>query len=79
MNIDINAEEIAKFQTFSQWVNKASLWLGHSKRTHVLICLDKAGNICQIGEDFMAARDFDLFPVTAYLIEKTISAINITE
>lgn len=75
MNIQLNAECIAEFKTFNQWVNKGALWLGYNKRTHVLICLDSAGNICDIGEDFMAARDHGLFPVKAYLIEKTIMAV----
>lgn len=75
MNIQLNAECVAEFKTFTKWVNHASSWLRHNKRTHVLICLDSAGNICDIGEDFMAARDHELFPVKAYIIEKTIMAV----
>lgn len=73
--LEVNCVHCATFRHFDEWVNKASSWLHHNKRKYVLICLDSAGNICQIGEDFMAARDHGLFPVNAYLIEKTISAI----
>jgi hypothetical protein len=76
MILYINAEEIATFTSFEQWVNKASSWLCHSKRSHQLICLDRAGNLCQLGEDFMASRDHGLFPVKAYLLEKSVFAVN---
>jgi hypothetical protein len=70
----VNAEYVCTFETFAQWVNHAASWIGgHRKGT--LICIDKAGNLCLIGEDFMAARDFKLFPVRAYRMKKTIEAV----
>jgi hypothetical protein len=70
----VNAEFLGTFASFEQWVSKASSWIGgHRKGT--IICVDKAGNLCLIGEDFMAARDFDLFPVNAYKMIKTIEAV----
>jgi flagellar biosynthesis/type III secretory pathway protein FliH len=70
----VNAEYLCTFKDFDQWVNKASSWIaGHRKGT--VICIDDAGNLCLIGEDFMAARDFKLFPVKAYRMIKTIEAV----
>jgi hypothetical protein len=67
--LKVNAERITEFRTFEEWVNKASSRLGHfSDRHHVLVCLDKEGNACLIGADFMRARDCNRFPVTAFLI-----------
>lgn len=73
--LKINAERITEFRTFDEWVNKASSRLGHlSDRHHVLICLDKEGNACHIGADFMKARDNNLFPVTAFLIQRSVNS-----
>lgn len=70
----VNAEYLGTFNSFQQWVNHASAALsGHPKGT--VICIDKAGNLCHIGEDFMAARDHDLFPVKAYRMKKTIESV----
>lgn len=77
MNIQINADLLCEFTSFSQWVNKATSWIGFHKKGTV-ICLDKDGNICLQGEDFMAARAHDLFPVRAYLLNRTINALSTT-
>lgn len=47
-----------RFETFEQWVNKASTWVNGG------ICLDVDGKRLEIGADFMAARDAGKFPVT---------------
>lgn len=47
-----------QFNSFEQWVNKASTWVNGG------ICLDTDGNELKIGADFMRARDEGKFPVT---------------
>lgn len=75
--IVVGAKEICVFHSFQTWVNKGASWLGGRTKTRhdTILCLDKNGNVCKIGEDFMAARDNDLFPVTAYLLTRTIDAV----
>lgn len=46
------------FETFGQWVNEASTWVGGG------ICLDPHGQQLQKGDDFIRARDEGRFPVT---------------
>ncbi len=58
-------DELFRFISFTQWVNKASSWLG-SYRESNYICIDARGRICRRGEHFMLARDEDAFPVIVY-------------
>lgn len=74
--LTVNCVHIATFVSFQEWVRYASDWLKHNKRKCVLLCLDSMGNACFIGEDFMAARDHNLFPVNAYLITRAIEGVN---
>jgi hypothetical protein len=56
--------ELFRFESFQQWVNKASSWFascGYPSR-HA-ICVDAKGRICQYGKHFMTARDEGTFPV----------------
>lgn len=61
------AEHNQCFETFQTWVNKASSWLTRHPRydgkKFRAICVDAKGRRCQIGADFMRARDEDAFPV----------------
>ena len=61
------AEHDQRFDTFEQWVNKASSWLtrypGYDDKRFRATCLDSAGRPCLIGRDFMRARDEGTFPV----------------
>ena len=65
-NITIQADEIAVFGNFQRWVDKASSQIGGFPKNQKIICIDKNGNVCTDGKDFMFARDNDLFPVKAY-------------
>lgn len=61
--------ELFQFQTYQQWVNKAS----HSFRrsgvpTWEILCVDTKGRACLIGSDFMRADRDNAYPVTAYHI-----------
>ncbi|RXV64157.1 phage Gp37/Gp68 family protein [Burkholderia stabilis] len=47
-----------QFDSFQQWVNKASTWVNGG------VCLDRSGNVLRNGGDFMRARDAGDFPVT---------------
>ena len=75
MNIQLKAEELTIFHSFEEWVNKASGRLGGFERDQKIICLDKNGNSCNGGTDFMHARDHDLFPVTAYRLIRSSETI----
>ncbi|MEC4591633.1 DUF5131 family protein [Nitrospirillum amazonense] len=48
-----------QFDTFQQWVNKASTWVHPGAA-----CVDRHGRRLLVGKDFMRARDEDAFPVT---------------
>lgn len=55
-----------KFDSFNQWVNKASSWLTrHPMHSQFFkaICFDSKGRICSNGGDMAKARDEDAFPV----------------
>jgi len=47
-----------QFESFDQWVNKASSWVSGG------ICLDRHGKEMKCGADMAKARDTDSFPVT---------------
>lgn len=70
MEIKINAKEITTFDTFAEWVNKASSRLGGYRRDEI-ICIDKNNNVCLEGKDMMHARNKDLFPVKAYVVVRS--------
>lgn len=69
--ISIRAEFVCEFTTFYSWVNHASIWLRGIDKER-LLCIDKVGNQCYIGAQFIHARDNNLFPVKVYqLIQNT--------
>ena len=63
------AEHNQRFDSFAQWVNKASSWLTrHPEYTpdslfFRALCLDSLGRPCSCGRDFMRARDEGTFPI----------------
>ena len=64
------AERNQQFDTFEQWVGKASSWLtrhpdysDERHNTFRAICFDAHGRRCAIGRDFARARDEDTFPI----------------
>lgn len=57
------AEHNQQFDTFVEWVNKASSWLTRRGPYASAVCIDAKGRICQMGAHFMRARDEDTFPV----------------
>lgn len=69
--LKINATELFEFTSFSDWVNNASKrFKPHKFKPNVCIATD--GSVCHIGEDFMRARDYDLFPIKVYTLQRTI-------
>lgn len=61
------------FEDFSDWVNSASRRIGESHcpldtvgQPIRAICLDTKGRRCQVGGDFMRARDEKTFPVVYF-------------
>ncbi len=75
IKITIEAEHIAVFKTFEEWVNKASSRLGGFAKDQRIICIDKNGNTLTGGTDFMSARDNNLFPVNGYRLVRTSEVI----
>ena len=70
--INIRAEYITTFNSFSQWVSKASSRIGGFSRSENIICIDSRGNSCNIGKDMQFARDKGRFPVKAYRLIRSI-------
>ena len=60
-------DELFRFSSHSQWVNKAQSWFRGVRRGYV--CIDRKGRICQAGKEFMRARDEDSFPIIVYSID----------
>lgn len=56
--MELRPKWAGEFRTFNQWVNKASGWIDGKA-----VCVDAKGRRCQIGGDFMRARDENAFPV----------------
>lgn len=69
--VSINADYIGEFASHSQWVTRAKRMLGNFGRHQQVVCVDKTGSICFIGEDFRIAQENDLFPVKAYRLKRT--------
>lgn len=70
IEVTIKAEYLFEFGNFNQWVRKASQWFKPYKFGYHYVCLDKENNVCHIGEDFMNARDKELFPVKVYALNR---------
>lgn len=52
-------ERAGQFFSFTEWVNKASSWIGGKNA----VCIDAVGRSCKTGKDFSRARDECTFPV----------------
>ena len=63
------AELIATFDTFQEWVNKASSRIG-GYRPDEIVCIDQSNKILLSGKEFSFARDNNLFPVHAYRMKR---------
>lgn len=60
-------DELFRFDSFTQWVNKAQRWFRTcGERKH--ICIDARGRICLSGLEFARARDESSFPIVVYRI-----------
>ena len=69
-------EWLGQFDTFQDWVNHASRAIGDLEgnlgERITAVCVDAKGRRCNIGGDFMRARDEDAFPVR-YFITGTVA------
>lgn len=63
--IAIKGELITTFDTFQEWVNKASARLGEYRKEEI-VCIDQSYKILLSGKEFSFTRDNGLFPVYAY-------------
>jgi len=72
--IKLNATELFQFGSFNDWVNNASKKFKPYKLLPT-ICIASDGSVCHIGEDFMLARDWELFPIKVYSLKRTKSSI----
>ncbi len=57
------AEHDQRFDSFTQWVDRASSWLTRRSPHEKAICLDAKNRVCRNGGDMMRARDEGAFPV----------------
>lgn len=58
--IPLGAPQDGEFRSFSEWVDKATSWIGGMNA----LCVDAKGRACRCGGDFMRARDEGAFPVS---------------
>ena len=70
-DLTIKAEFIFEFTSMSKWVNKAASWF-KPYQFQPTVCLDKNGDVCHIGEDFMNAEKKDLFPIKVYRLKRAV-------
>lgn len=60
-------DELFRFTSFEQWVNKAVGWaLSSGVKTSEMISVDAHCRLCPTGKEFMRARDEGAFPVVVY-------------
>lgn len=64
--VNLQAEYLCTFHSFSNWVNNASSWIGGYSKSEKLVCVDKYGNVLTCGTDFQHNKKHDLFPVQVY-------------
>jgi len=69
------AEHDQRFDTFQQWVNKASSWLTRRGEHVKVICFDQKGRLVSNGGDMMRARDEGAFPVEWVWPEQAVEAV----
>lgn len=70
----IRMELYTTFHDFDEWVNKASSRTGGLRKRYVTLWLDKDGYAMMQGEDFHASRDAHRFPVSVYIVTRSIDA-----
>ncbi|WP_299085151.1 hypothetical protein [uncultured Paraglaciecola sp.] len=61
------AEHNQRFETHTEWCNKASSWLTRHERfdekSFRAICFDTKGRHCPTGREFQRAKDEGCFPI----------------
>jgi hypothetical protein len=73
IELKINAQELFEFTTYNDWLhNSNSMFKKHSHKPNVCIATD--GSVCHIGEDFLRAREWNLFPIKVYTLQRTIES-----
>jgi hypothetical protein len=69
-------EWAGQFDTFEDWCNHASRALtgevGSTGEKLSAFCVDAKGRRCNIGKDFMTARDEDAFPIRYFWTGKVL-------
>lgn len=79
--VGFEPEWIGQFDSFNAWVDYASRaltgFVGSCGEDLKAICVDAKGRRCNIGKDFMRARDEEAFPIR-YFVTGTVN-ISTTE
>ena len=58
------------FLTHASWIGHAASWFRNcGVRASQTVCIDAAGRICTIGEQFMRADREKTYPITVYHID----------
>lgn len=68
-SVTIEAELIATFENFHEWVNKASSNIG-CYRSSEIVCIDQSNKMLLSRKDFSFARDNGLFPIHVYRMKR---------
>ncbi len=67
--IQVLGDEVTTFVNHDQYINRnAAIKLG---QTEIVICVAVDNSVCHTQQDFLYARDNDLFPVKAYRLTRT--------
>lgn len=74
--LKLTGTELFQFSSFNDWVKNASERFYPYKHYGIhYVCIAKDNSVCYIGEDFMLAKDWDLFPVKVYSLTRTSETV----
>ena len=65
MKIEIQGEEMFRFTSKQQWINKAKSWFRECG-VKKYICVDSIGRVCEKGLEFSRAEDENTYPIVVY-------------
>lgn len=67
MKIEIEGDEMFRFTSEQEWINKAQSWFRNcGVREGGYISVDSLGRVCRIGSQFMRATKENTYPIVVY-------------
>lgn len=64
-SVTIQSQLLTTYSTFQEWADRTSASTG-ADEDNCVVCVDQSNRILAAEEDFVFARDNDLFPIYAY-------------